>query len=416
MSGNKSIQNKLTRPSTSLQRVLDKVVASVFTTAATATTQLHQQPQQHDDTNNSSTYVSSQKLYNKLRNILKIDDRCREQEAEFNNYLNMWGQYIPNAESSLYIKQFSALLNIQSSIKTQLHDKNEAIKLSLSFVNEREKKRTKLLQQKAKLEKQLKDATVRYGPNASNSILLNEKLEQIDCTLQVTEQQYIRTISNDLKDSLMEYAISLIATSKRSYDAANEFVQNLNSIEQDLISGNNASGENELARISPNKYSKLSRRKYPTVNLEPGFSIGDPLLKLRNYNLPTPQSLCSECKKGSPCIHTEGSSKQNLQQPQAPGQQQQQQSQQQNPPGSQPQAQVHPQLQHLHQQHHHHMPMLPQVHPIPELSTHHYMQQDHSQQRQASTTLDDDPRGDLPYYQTRVPADNNSIPFSDHWS
>lgn len=135
---------------------------------------------------------------------------------------------------------------------------------------------------------------MRYGPNASNSILLSEKLEQTECTLQVTEQQYIRTIANDLKDSLMEYGITLIATSKRSYDTANEFVQYLNSIEQDLLSGNNNSGENELARISPNKYSKLSRRKFPP--LEPGFSLGDPLIKLRNYNLPTPQSLCSECK------------------------------------------------------------------------------------------------------------------------
>ena len=300
MSGNKSLPNKLTRPSTSLQRVLDKVVSSVFTTTATATTQLQLQLQ-HDETNSTNTNVSSQKLYNKLRSILKADDRIRQMEADFNTSLNIWGQCVPNLESSLYIKLFSALMNIHSNIKSQLHEKNEAIKLSLSFVNEREKKRTKLIQQKAKLEKQLKDATVRYGPNASNSILLSEKLEQTECTLQVTEQQYIRTIANDLKDSLMEYGITLIATSKRSYDTANEFVQYLNSIEQDLLSGNNNSGENELARISPNKYSKLSRRKFPP--LEPGFSLGDPLIKLRNYNLPTPQSLCSECKKASPCIH-----------------------------------------------------------------------------------------------------------------
>ena len=55
----------------------------------------------------------------------------------------------------------------------------ERLKLSLSFVNEREKKQKGLITAKLKLEKQLKEAKAKFGPNASNTILLNEKQKKL---------------------------------------------------------------------------------------------------------------------------------------------------------------------------------------------------------------------------------------------
>ena len=295
---------KMSRPATAFQKVLDKV-GSVF--SSTETSRL-QHDSQLDDKATNIFSVSSQKLYLKLSKMLKIETRSKNLKMELCNDFGVWGQSIPNLESSAFVKEFSALLNTQINNQTILQEKMERLKLSLSFVNEREKKQKGLITAKLKLEKQLKEAKAKFGPNASNTILLNEKAEEVDCNLQVVEQQYIRSITNDLKDALIDYAYSMSAAARKAEDSSSSFIQYMTAVENDMVAG---SIENDFVRFSPNKYSKLLKRKeskYQLPNLLDGGIVGSGVqqLKVKNYNLPTPQSPCPECKKMSPCIHTDG--------------------------------------------------------------------------------------------------------------
>ena len=111
--------------------------------------------------------------------MLKIETRSKNLKMELCNDFGVWGQSIPNLESSAFVKEFSALLNTQINNQTILQEKMERLKLSLSFVNEREKKQKGLITAKLKLEKQLKEAKAKFGPNASNTILLNEKQKKL---------------------------------------------------------------------------------------------------------------------------------------------------------------------------------------------------------------------------------------------
>ena len=128
------------------------------------------------------------------------------------------------------------------------------------------------------------------------------------------EQQYIRSITNDLKDALIDYAYSMSAAARKAEDSSSSFIQYMTAVENDMVAG---SIENDFVRFSPNKYSKLLKRKeskYQLPNLLDGGIVGSGVqqLKVKNYNLPTPQSPCPECKKMSPCIHTDGAKSYNL--------------------------------------------------------------------------------------------------------
>ncbi|EMG47801.1 hypothetical protein G210_1752 [Candida maltosa Xu316] len=378
---NEDIDNgKMTRPVTAMQRVFDKV-STVFTSTESA--------KSHDnglDDKTNTSKISSQILYDKLNKILKSDIKSKKHQLEFSNSINLWGQSIPHLDTSLYVKEFSMLLNTEVNARASLIDQIEKIKLSLSYVNEREKKQKTLLTNKAKLDRKYKDAKNKFGPNASNTILLKEAVEEIDCNLQVVEQQFVRSLINDLKDALVDYAFALNTTAKKLEDASSEFMQRINDIDE-----GEGGGENELARISPMKYSKSKRKppKYPSPYSDHDTNSGESQIKLKNYSnnnnnngLPTPQSLCSECKK-SPCMHSEHYKNSSPQQ----------QHNQQGRGGEDGPSVVQ----------HNQIPIIPQMHPIPQVS----------RQNTAQHQRDDNLQENLQIFTRNR---NNSISFSDHWS
>ena len=338
------------RLATALQKVLD-MFTSLSGLGAAAVLPLH-----NDDctiTNEAPTNkvnkVSAQSLQLKVNKLLKLNNTTRKYELALTNDIALWLDSILNQECSQFIKDFNQLLLSQLFANTQLTQRMEKIKLSLSFVNERERKQQNLLATRYKLEKQFRDSRNKYGPDASSTILIKEKLEEIECNLQVVEQQYIRSILNDLRESLMEYIYTLNAASRKLKMNSDDCMDNFNAIEHGY--GNIASGigknlrDIEIARVSPEKYARLSDAteaipkethsnananansnanananallntdiniKRPKRKPPPPFTEAE-LIKLRDYDLPTPQSMCNDCKKAIPCIHTEGASHQSL--------------------------------------------------------------------------------------------------------
>lgn len=306
MSNNNGIR-KITRPPTALQRVFEKVTLfSVFPNSSTS-----QRDGTTTDENNvpKLNRISSHKLYQRIGKIIKVGNRYKTMKTQLLNDLITWSGSIPNAENKLMIREFSQLLSTQNGTFSEMEEKLDKIRLSLSFVNEREKKQSELLSLKIKLDKQLKESKEKLGPRASGTILITEKLEEVECSLQVVEQQYIRAVGNDLKESVIDYVYSVSLLTRKLGDVSDDI---LSVLDQD-------NGGGEIARISPNKFSKSRRR-------DSKFSIDGLSLKEENqrqtYEMATPQSICADCKKVPPCSHNNNLQYEALQVPRAPAQQQ----------------------------------------------------------------------------------------------
>lgn len=299
------------RPATALHRVLEKVV-SISGFGASASTQLHNDNTVTDDHSAKLSRSSAHKIHQKLSKLIKFNVKTKKLEQEILGDTNLWADSIPTQECSLIIKDFNFIFSAQTCASAQLNEKLEKIKLSLSFVNEREKKQKELLYSKIKLEKQLKENKARVGPKASSTVLILEKLEEVDCSLQVVEQQFVRSISNDLKESIIDYIYTLHSTSRKLNDVCEDFIECMNSLEQGqsmngIEQGNITNGLNhllrdgELGKSSPTRLAKLALKR-KSAHYQQLYSDNDQI-KLKNYDMPTPQSSCAaECKK-VPCIH-----------------------------------------------------------------------------------------------------------------
>ena len=70
------------------------------------------------------------------------------------------------------------------------------------------------------------------GVSRSSSVSPEEeqKLEEVDCSLQVVEQQFVRSISNDLKESIIDYIYTLHSTSRKLNDVCEDFIECMNSL------------------------------------------------------------------------------------------------------------------------------------------------------------------------------------------
>lgn len=297
------------RPGTALHRVLEKVV-SMSGFGASASTQLHNDSTVTDEHTSKLSRSSAHKIHQKLTKLIKVNVRAKKLEQEILGDTSLWSDSIPTQDCSLIIKDFNFIFSAQTNTSAQLNEKLEKIKLSLSFVNEREKKQKELLFAKMKLEKQLKENKARVGPKASSTVLIIEKLEEVDCSLQVVEQQFVRSISNDLRESIIDYVYTLHTTSRKLNDVCEDFMECMNSLEQSqsmnaLDQGHSGNGINQVLRdgdlshTSPTRLSKLAMKRKSPQYQQP---YANEQIKLKNYDMPTPQSSCAECKK-APCIH-----------------------------------------------------------------------------------------------------------------
>ncbi|EGW35350.1 uncharacterized protein SPAPADRAFT_48352 [Spathaspora passalidarum NRRL Y-27907] len=302
MSTERSNLSRLGRPPTAFQRVLDKVAVSVFpnlansttTNTTTTTTTMNSQRDTDHINHKSKVRITSYKLFKKIGRLIKYENKIKGIEQELANDLLNWANNIPNMDNQQLIRDFSQLVLLQARSTIQMNESLDRTKLSLSFVHEREKKRDELLNSKFKLEKQLRDAQARFGPKASTSILISEKLEEVESALQTVQAQYDSCISTDLRETIADFAYSLYSVSKKLSDASEEFAT---SLEQESVG--------VLERVSPTKYSKPGKRS------DSKFSVNG---HENSYEMSTPQSLGYEEKRGpSYNPYNEGQSSQNHQ-------------------------------------------------------------------------------------------------------
>ncbi|CUM66690.1 uncharacterized protein PRCAT00004368001 [Priceomyces carsonii] len=319
----------INRPATALLKVIDKFSAFSGLSNSNNSGSTWNKVNQSIGNNNKDIKAGSimaHQLQAKVDKLVRVENKRIALQSDIANDLISWAVEIPNADCETMVKEFSYLFGTQCESSVPLIDKLEKLKLSFKFVNQREKKLRDLVNAKAKIIKALRENEIKYGPNASSTTLLNEKLEEIVWNLDVLEQQYIRAISKDLKESLVDFAVALQSTSTKLNDATSEYYNCLFSLEANA----------EYQRVSPKKYYNQSGNglKVASASLFNGMNKsavdsenssafkkehepngGSSPIKLSSNRGPFEgkdiSSLCAECVKSNrksrlitPCTHS----------------------------------------------------------------------------------------------------------------
>ncbi|CAH2353238.1 hypothetical protein CLIB1423_10S00408 [[Candida] railenensis] len=281
-------------------------------------------------------------LQTKISKILKSEQKLRQQKQQLIEDFRTWASSIANLECETMISEFGTLLLSQVDTNVTLSEKLDVLRLNLIDVHEREKKQKDLLVTKEKLLRQLKDSEAKFGPGASGSTLIKEKLEENVCNLEVVELQYLRSINKNLKESIIEYLVSLQLTTSILDEATQVYYGCLLAIEQGVFNnsnshnnnGSNISGVNVLPTLGQSdteglrKTSPVKSRKdfiYQSANsgavssfrsqeMQKGSTTNSPSRKASSspydHTHQNGPPLCSECSKLekysrilTPCTH-----------------------------------------------------------------------------------------------------------------
>lgn len=219
----------MVRPTTAFLKMFDKF-ASLSTFGGNNRTPGNMSGASNNKEKKPYNILASQ-LQGKIGKITRLEHKLMNLQNELADDLVDWASNIPNPDSEVMVKKFSSLVSVQRDSEAIVTDKLEKLKLNLAFVNEREKKQLDLLHSKHKILKNLRESEVKYGPNASSTTLLKEKLEENICNLGVVEIQFIRSINKNLKEALIDYLYALQAVSSNLSEVTNEYYEVLLSLE-----------------------------------------------------------------------------------------------------------------------------------------------------------------------------------------
>ncbi|ODV63868.1 uncharacterized protein ASCRUDRAFT_31026, partial [Ascoidea rubescens DSM 1968] len=155
----------------------------------------------------SPVQSSSHNLHNRLKKIVKYEKKSVKNQIEFINELNSWSAIIPNETSKKLLIEFSKCLDIQRELNEELIQKQENLRLQFINVQKREQKSNNLKLKRNRSLSKLRAEESKVGQSQKIS-LQKEALEELECSMEIVDDQYIRSINTGLKSSFIEYILS----------------------------------------------------------------------------------------------------------------------------------------------------------------------------------------------------------------
>ncbi|AOA62203.1 Hypothetical protein PP7435_CHR2-2342 [Komagataella phaffii CBS 7435] len=151
---------------------------------------------------------SSNSVKAKLSKVLKTKKKEIQSEAELIKELNSWINVLPNKESAKLIFEYARSLEVMVKLQEEMLQKYENISLQLGYVDKRERKANALKAQRKKELRSLRQKESRTTENQT-IIFYRESIECLNTSIEVVQEQYVRTINNALKGSFIDFHIFL---------------------------------------------------------------------------------------------------------------------------------------------------------------------------------------------------------------
>ncbi|QPG76572.1 hypothetical protein FOA43_003963 [Brettanomyces nanus] len=242
----------------------------------------------------------------RLTKLVTAEKRVMRKEKDYFNSISNWVNGLPNHENSRLLVEFNRLTDIRIRTQEELVRKQENINLQLSHVFQREHKVETQMAKRTNTQEVLRDEERKKGEGQSIH-LAREKLEEIDASIEVINEQMIKAINTSLKKAFIDYVICLQTSCNRLEEGCDEFFEYVNSgtsvyslnnnLETNLekiqqISTSRNSSENKENRLK-DRASDFKIRNHGEIREEREIQEDDDIAAKTNYV--TEENACTQC-------------------------------------------------------------------------------------------------------------------------
>ncbi|VEU19768.1 DEKNAAC100562 [Brettanomyces naardenensis] len=221
----------------------------------------------------------------RLTKLVSAEKKVMKREQDYFTSISNWVSGLPNHENSRLLVEINRLTDIQIRTQEELLRKQENINLQLSHVFQREHKVETQRAKRANTVTELREEERKKGEGQSIH-LARERLEELDASIEVINEQMIKAINTSLKGAFVDYVICLQTACNRLKEGCDDFFDYVNS--GTIYSLTKFPNEDPgFAKIQPisssrfssqNKENKLKERTNELIGLSNG--------KLREDKIP----------------------------------------------------------------------------------------------------------------------------------
>ncbi|CEP24860.1 unnamed protein product [Cyberlindnera jadinii] len=193
--------------------------------------------------------ATSYTLDQKFSKLVKMEKKVMKLQQEVIRDINSWCNVLHDDECKRLLYHLIKLLEAEYDVGEQNVKKQSQIMAQLQNVNKREKRTNELKYKRNKVLAKLREIENKVG-DSPTTLLTRENLEELECSVEIVEDQLIRSINNGLKNSFVDYLTMLRSTGAKYRDVGGYFLDNYS------FSTRNENSMPSLQRlILQNKYS-----------------------------------------------------------------------------------------------------------------------------------------------------------------
>lgn len=173
----------------------------------------------------NGSQLTSSSLNLKFSKLIKAEKKKLQKQNELIKEIQNWCNILTNDDCKKLLYNYIKILELEIETFDQLIKKREIINHQLLNVNKREKRTTELKLKRNKILVKLRENENKVGDSPITT-LTKENLEELECSVEIVEDQFIRSINTGLKNSLAEYVVTTQTQSLKFKDASKNFLEN----------------------------------------------------------------------------------------------------------------------------------------------------------------------------------------------
>jgi hypothetical protein len=171
--------------------------------------------------------ATSHSLDVKLSKLIKMEKKVMKLQQELIKEISSWSNVLPNDDCKKLLYHLIKVLEVEHEVNEQKIKKESQIIGQLGNVNKREKRTNELKFKRNRMLAKLRENENKMGDNPV-TMLTKENLEELECSVEIVEDQFIRSINNGLKNSFVDYVTAIRTFGTRYRASSSYFLENYN--------------------------------------------------------------------------------------------------------------------------------------------------------------------------------------------
>lgn len=170
----------------------------------------------------SGSSATAASVCSRIGKMVKHEQRLIAQQGGLARDLALWLAQLPDEEARAVVELFRRCVDALRELEEALATRNRALQLEMSHVATREQRHAQLVARRMRQLRGVGDAESRQGATTKLA-LMREQLEQLDSSLVVVGDQYLRSVLRSLRVVMADYAFTMQAQAVQMRAAADEF-------------------------------------------------------------------------------------------------------------------------------------------------------------------------------------------------